>query len=225
MRLLVIEDDSLLAEGIRTGLTRDGHAVDVVADGRDGLAALEGREHHAVILDLGLPGMSGIEVLRQARSRRIDTPILILTARDAVSDRVAGLDAGADDYLVKPFNMQELLARLRALTRRGSGRATPTICRGSLVLDPGAHTVFVDGSPVDLSPREFAILRALLENQGRVLSREQLEGTLYGWEDSLASNTVEVYIHHLRKKLGAEIIRTIRGVGYLISPEESNTTA
>ena len=216
MRLLLVEDDALLGEGIRAGLAQSGFAVDWVKDGEQARHALDTELYALMVLDLGLPRLSGEEVLRRLRAKNDPLPVLILTARDTVADRVKGLDAGADDYLVKPFDLDELTARLRALLRRSGGRATPAIVHGKLCVDPAAHAATLDGSSVDLSPKEFAILLHLLENAGRVLSREQLEQSLYGWGEEVESNAVEVHIHHLRKKLGAELIRTIRGVGYLI---------
>ncbi|HEY0590247.1 MAG TPA: response regulator [Thermoanaerobaculia bacterium] len=216
MRILLIEDDELLGDGIRAGLAQEGHAIDWAVDGEEALAALETSRHHAVILDLGLPKVAGLEVLERMRRAGKRTPVLILTARDTVPDRVRGLDGGADDYLVKPFDMGELLARLRAIVRRREGRAAPSLRHGSVVLDPAAHTVRLSGERVEVSPREFAILQELLERAGQVVSREALEETLYGWEDEVASNTIEVHIHHLRRKLGSDLIRTVRGVGYTI---------
>lgn len=216
MRLLLVEDDNLLGEGIRAGLAQAGFAVDWVKDGEQARAALDSEPYALMVLDLGLPRLSGEEVLRRLRAKNNPLPVLILTARDTVADRVKGLDAGADDYLVKPFDLDELTARLRALLRRSGGRAAPVIQHGNLAVDPAAHAVTLDGAPVDLPPKEFAILLHLLENAGRVSSREQLEQSLYGWGEEVESNAVEVHIHHLRKKLGAELIRTLRGVGYMI---------
>jgi DNA-binding response OmpR family regulator len=216
MRLLLVEDDQVLGDGIRAGLAQAGYAVDWVEDGRAAELALSGETYDAVVLDLGLPRVPGLEVLRRLRERNDDTPVLVLTARDTVADRVAGLDRGADDYLIKPFDLDELHARIRALLRRRSGRAAPVLRHGGIVLDPAAHTVTRDGEPVMLSGREFAVLQTLLENAGRVLSRPRLEESLYGWGEEVESNTIEVHIHHLRKKLGAEAIRTVRGVGYMI---------
>lgn len=216
MRLLLVEDDSLLGDGIRVGLSQEGFAVDWARDGQAAKLALETENYALMVLDLGLPGLSGESVLKWLRGIGNDMPVLILTARDTVADRVRGLDAGADDYLVKPFDLDELAARLRALLRRAGGRSVPVISHGFLRLDPAAHTVTRDGNQVDLSPREFAILFNLLENTGRVQSREQLEQSLYGWGEEVESNAVEVHIHHLRKKLGTELIRTIRGVGYMV---------
>lgn len=220
MRLLLIEDDEILGDGVRAGVMQGGFAVDWVRDGRDALVALDTAEYDAIILDLGLPHVGGMDILSGLRRKGVTTPVLILTARDTVRDRVAGLDSGADDYLVKPFDLGELQARLRALLRRKGGRAVPLLRHGAVVLDPAAHRVTVSGADVELSPREFAILQELLEHEGMVLSREQLEERLYGWDDELASNAIEVHIHHLRRKLGPELIRTVRGVGYSISRSE-----
>ncbi len=216
MRLLVVEDDTLLGDGVRAGLSQQGYAVDWVEHAEAAQLALETGEYDLLILDLGLPGMSGLEFLTRLREAGEDLPVLILTARDAVSDRITGLDSGADDYLTKPFELEELGARIRALLRRRSGRASPIIRHGDLVMDPAAHEVTLRGEPVDISPREFAILQMLLENRGKVMSRNRLEGGLYSWNAEVESNTVEVHIHHLRRKLGVELIRTIRGVGYII---------
>jgi DNA-binding response OmpR family regulator len=216
MRLLLVEDDEILGDALRAGLTQDGHAVDWASDGGDALAALTATEYAAVVLDLGLPRVSGLHVLTRLRAGGRRTPVLILTARDTVPDRVRGLDCGADDYMVKPFDLDELRARLRALLRRGGGPAAAVIEHDGIALDPAAHTVALDGEPVELSPREFAILHELLRHPGNVLSRERLEESLYGWNDEVASNAVEVHIHHLRRKLGADRIRTVRGAGYAI---------
>jgi two-component system response regulator QseB len=216
MRLLIVEDDQLLGDGIQAGLTQEGYAVDWVEDGEAAETALLTNDYEMVILDLGLPKKSGLEVLKSMRAREEDTPVIILTAQDTIEDRVVGLDSGADDYLAKPFDLVELCARIRALLRRRGGRTTPTIEHNNLSLDPASHTVSRDGQPVDISPREFTILLLLLENMGKVMSRSRLEEGLYAWNDEVESNTVEVHIHHLRKKLGAELIRTIRGVGYII---------
>ncbi len=216
MRLLLIEDDTLLGDGIRAGLTQEGYTVDWLRDGEAADNALKSEHFELMVLDLGLPRRSGLEVLKALRGRGSALPVLILTARDTVTDRVAGLDAGADDYLIKPFALDELTARLRALLRRQSGRAVNTISHGAIVLDPEAHAVSRNGKPVELSPREFAVLQLLLEQRGKVLSKARLEESLYAWGDEVESNAIEVYVHHLRKKLGAELIRTIRGVGYVI---------
>jgi DNA-binding response OmpR family regulator len=220
MRVLLVEDDSLLGDGLQAGLRQAGYTVDWVRDGRDALAALRTDPFTAVVLDLGLPGMDGVEVLRAMRGEGNGTPVLILTARDTVKDKVAGLDSGADDYLVKPFELPELLARIRALVRRRGGRPLPSLRIRDLELNAVEHTVTQNQMGVELSPKEFAILQELMENAGRVLSRTALESALYGWDEELASNAVEVYIHNLRKKLGAETIRTIRGVGYVFPKPE-----
>lgn len=216
MRLLLAEDDRLLGDGICVTLTEAGYATDWVTDGEAAEAALQTETYALLILDLGLPKLLGIEVLKGVRQRGQDIPVLILTARDTVSDRVQGLDCGADDYLVKPFDMDELNARLRALLRRSGGRSNPVIEHGDLMMDPAAHVVTLAGIAADISPREFAVLRMLLENRGKVMSRARLEEGLYSWGDEVESNAVEVYVHHLRRKLGAPLIRTIRGVGYTI---------
>lgn len=216
MRLLLVEDDELLGDGIQTGLTQDGYTVDWVQDGRTALDVLRREEFALVVLDIGLPYRSGLDVLRCLRKVGSTVPILILTARDALENRVEGLDAGADDYVIKPFDLPELLARLRALRRRRAGRPSNTIVHGELVVDPTTHGVSLHGEPVLLSRREFALLTALLENRGRVLSKERLEDSLYGWEGEVESNALEVHVHHLRRKLGSELIRTVRGVGYTI---------
>ncbi len=216
MRILLVEDDPQLGDGLTIGLRQAGFAVDWVKDGNSADHALQSETFDLVVLDLGLPRLSGMEVLSRARSRRQTLPVLILTARDATGDKVSGLDAGADDYLVKPVDLDELAARIRALTRRSAGRAAPLLTRGDLTLDPAAHSVTLAGAPVELSSREFSLLQMLLENAGRVLSRSQLEQSVYGWRDEPDSNALEVHIHHLRKKLGSELIRTLRGVGSTI---------
>jgi DNA-binding response OmpR family regulator len=216
MRLLLVEDDALLGDGIRAGLQQSGFVVDWVKDGQAAKLALEAEAYALVLLDLGLPRLSGTELLKWLRGTGNGVPVLILTARDTVADRVSGLDAGADDYLIKPFDLDELAARIRALLRRAGGRAAPLIVHGQLEIDPASRQVTLEGRPVELSAREYAILQVLLENAGRALSREQLEQSLYGWGDEVESNAVEVHIHHLRRKLGTELIRTLRGVGYLV---------
>jgi two-component system OmpR family response regulator/two-component system response regulator QseB len=198
------------------GLRQAGFAVDWVRDGHAADLALSTETFDLVVLDLGLPRLSGMEVLKRARDRGRTAPVLILTARDATGDKVSGLDAGADDYLVKPIDLDELAARIRALTRRSAGRAAPLLTHGNLALDPAAHSVTLAGQPVDLASREFSLLQLLLESAGRVLTRSQLEQSLYGWGDEPDSNALEVHIHHLRRKLGSELIRTLRGVGYTI---------
>lgn len=216
MRLLLVEDDPMIGKSVQQGLKQDGYTVDWVRDGQSAELALDNGIYDLVLLDLGLPRKSGLEVLADLRRRKNRIPVLILTARDAVADRVGGLDAGADDYLVKPFDLDELAARVRALLRRRAGRAEPVIEHGGLVMNPATHEVFLDGRPVPLSAREFALLHALLERPGAPLSRAQLEERLYGWDEEIESNAVEVYIHSLRRKLGAELIRNVRGVGYLV---------
>jgi DNA-binding response OmpR family regulator len=216
MKILLVEDDRLLGDGIRAGLMQAGFAVDWAQDGRAAELALSGEAYDAVVLDLGLPRLSGMEVLARARAARNAVPVLILTARDTVPDRIAGLDAGADDYLVKPFDLGELQARLRALLRRAGNQAEPVLSHGELRLDPAARSVTREGRPVELSAREFAVLHALLLNAGRVLSKAQLEEKLYGWGEEIESNAVEVFVHHLRRKLSPGLIRTVRGVGYMI---------
>ncbi|QQS54760.1 MAG: winged helix-turn-helix domain-containing protein [Candidatus Competibacteraceae bacterium] len=214
MRVLLVEDDTMIGDSLRKGLRGEGFTVDWARDGRDAELALETAEYALVLLDLGLPKKDGLAVLRDWRQRGNAVPVLVLTARDAVPDRVMGLDSGADDYLVKPFDLAELLARMRALLRRQAGRARDLIEMGTLRLDPVAHGVEYRGQPVFLSAREFALLHALLETPGAVLSREQLEDRLYGWGEEVESNAVEVHIHNLRRKLDPRIIRTVRGVGY-----------
>jgi len=224
MRLLLVEDDPLLGDGLRAGLTQSGYVVEWVRDGDEALSllAMPAKEPFAaVVLDLGLPRRDGLSVLSAMRSKGNTTPVLVLTARDTVQDRISGLDAGADDYLVKPFDLDELTARLRALIRRASGRATPMIEHGNLVIDPASHQVTVAGQAVELSSREYALLELLLNNQGRVLTRQQLEAQLYALDKSIESNAIEVHIHHLRKKCGSDLIRTLRGVGYMVDKDPS----
>ena len=216
MRLLLVEDDPMIGAGVQSGLRQEGHTVDWVRDGKAAELALASGVHEMLLLDLGLPHKSGLELLSGLRRQGLDLPVLVITARDSVADRVKGLDAGADDYLVKPFDLDELSARIRALMRRRAGRASPRIEHGPLTLDPATHQVTLNGDPLALSAREFALLHALLEQPGVPLSRAQLEERLYGWNEEIESNTVEVYIHALRRKLGAEWIRNVRGVGYRI---------
>lgn len=216
MRLLLVEDDQMLGTSVERALRQQGHAVDWVQDGPGAEQALATEPYDVVLLDLGLPGKGGLEVLRDLRRRGGAVPVLVLTAQDAVADRVVGLDAGADDYLAKPFDLDELAARIRAVQRRKAGRAVPVIEHGRLVLDPAAHEARLDGVPVALSAREFAVLHALLEQPGRPLSRTRLEERLYGWAEQVESNAVEVHVHALRKKLGPEWIKTLRGVGYMV---------
>jgi two-component system response regulator QseB len=217
MRLLLVEDDTMVGEAVRTGLRQDGFAVDWVTDGEQAQTALSVEAYEIVLLDLGLPKKDGLRVLKSLRSGGNRIPVMILTARDALSDRVNGLDAGADDYLIKPFDLEELSARIRALLRRQSGRADPLLRAGTVTINPASHEVMLNGEQVHLSNREFALLRALMDRPGSVLSRAQLEEKLYGWNDSVESNSIEVHIHALRKKLGSELIKNVRGVGYRIS--------
>jgi DNA-binding response OmpR family regulator len=216
MRLLLVEDDPLIGDGLQAGLSQLGYTVDWLKDGPSAAMALASDQFDLIVLDLGLPGQDGMSVLDEFRRNGGITPTLILTARDAVEDRIAGLDAGADDYLVKPFSLDELAARLRAIARRQGGRASPELSHGEITLDPAARKVTRNGEPVELTAREFAILEQLLSRPGEVFSRDRLEEALYGWDEGVESNALEVYIHHLRKKLGRELIRTLRGVGYMI---------
>lgn len=216
MRLLLVEDDVMVGRAVRKGLRQDGFVVDWVQDGMMAQSALIQEDYQLVLLDLGLPKKNGLDVLKVFRASGNQTPVLILTARDGVADRVAGLDAGADDYLVKPFDLDELGARIRALLRRRSGRAEPLVKYGHLTLNPATHEVLLHDQPINLSAREFALLRAFLDRPGVALSRAQLEEKIYGWDDSIESNTVEVYIHALRKKLGSHFIKNVRGVGYMV---------
>lgn len=217
MRLLLVEDDELLGDAIRVALAHEHHyAVEWARDGIAAERALRADAYDLVLLDLQLPGRSGLDLLKSLRGAGNAVPVLVLTARDTVRDRVVGLDAGADDYLVKPFDLDELHARVRALLRRRSGRASAVLEHGEIRLDPAAHKVTHRGEPIELPPREFALLRLLLENAGRVLSRARLEEALYGGEADVGSNAVEVHVHHLRRKLGADLIHTVRGVGYLV---------
>jgi DNA-binding response OmpR family regulator len=219
MRLLLVEDDRMIGDSLRGALRLEGHAVDWVRDADAAQSTLASERFDLVLLDLGLPRGDGLDVLRAMRSRQDATPVIVLTARDGVGDRVAGLDAGADDYLVKPFELDELSARIRAVLRRHSGRAQPQLSLGGVTLDPSTHQVTRDGVPVLLSAREFAVLEALMARPGALLSRAQLEDRLYGWGEEIESNAVSVYIHQLRRKLGADFIRNVRGVGYFVSAD------
>ena len=216
MRVLLVEDDPMIGKSVQQGLRQDGCTVDWVRDGEAAELALANDVYELLLLDLGLPRKAGLDVLVKLRRNASRLPVLILTARDAVADRVKGLDAGADDYLVKPFDLDELAARMRAVLRRHSGRAEPVIRHGGLCINPASHETTLDGEPVALSAREFALLHALLETPDVPLSRSRLEERLYGWGEEVESNAVEVHIHHLRRKLFPELIETIRGVGYLI---------
>jgi DNA-binding response OmpR family regulator len=216
LRVLLVEDDALLGDGIRAGLKLADYAVDWVRDGDSARRALLDQEYDACVLDLGLPKSDGLTVLRELRARGSALPVLVLTARDTSADKIAGLDAGADDYLTKPFDLGELQARMRALIRRAAGAAAPTIAHGPLVLEPAARRVTLDGQPIKLSAREYALLHDLMSHRNQIRSRSQLEDSLYAWGEETESNTVEVYIHFLRKKLGPDVIQTVRGFGYLI---------
>jgi len=216
MRILLVEDDELLGEGLALALADAGHVVDWLKDGASGLAALEQEEFDVVLLDLGLPRMDGMAMLGRVRDRSNEVPVIILTARDTLDDRVSGLDAGADDYLVKPFEIDELHARLRAVARRRAGRSRTQVVHGDLELDPVARQAKWKGEPVELRRREYDLLEMLVENAGRILSRDKLEQRLYGWQEEVESNAVEVHVHHLRKKLDPAFIRTVRGVGYVV---------
>jgi len=216
MRILLVEDDLLLGDGVQKSLGHLGFTVDWLRDGKQAEHALASEEYAAVVLDLGLPQLDGLAVLHSAREAGLRTPVLILTARDTKPDKLKGFSLGADDYVVKPVDMEELAARLHALIRRSGGHASPRLCIGAVELDSAAHRVWRDGQAVELSAREFAILEQLMQSAGRVLTRSQLEESLYGWGDSVDSNTVEVFIHHLRKKLGADFIHTLRGIGYSV---------
>lgn len=221
MRVLLVEDDALLGDGLQAGLRHLGFTPDWVRDGVAAQSALATDEYAAVVLDLGLPRLSGMDLLRRLRAAGNAVPVLILTARDATRDKLSGLDGGADDYVVKPVDLEELAARLRALIRRSGGRAMPRVICGEVEFDPAARRAWRAGEPVELSARELAILETLMENAGRVISRGQLEAAIYGWGEGAESNAVEVHIHHLRRKLGAELIKTIRGVGYLIQKDSA----
>ncbi|HRP22862.1 MAG TPA: response regulator [Thauera sp.] len=216
MRILLVEDDEALGEGIRVALKPEHYTIDWARDGASALHALTHEDFGLAILDLGLPRMDGLELLRRLRAAANPIPVLVLTARDATADRIAGLDAGADDYLIKPFDVDELKARIRALLRRSANRAQPTLHHRDVSLDPVAQQVSYRGQPVALQRKEFLLLHELLAQPGRVLTRDRLQQVLYGWDEEAESNALEVHIHHLRKKLFPELIRTVRGVGYLV---------
>lgn len=217
MRVLVAEDDPMIGRAVESGLRASGYATDWVCDGVEAGLALSGGGYDAALLDLGLPRRDGLEILKALRREHRDLPVLIITARDAVQDRIAGLDSGADDYLVKPFSLDELLARMRAVIRRRAGRASPEIRYGALLVDPVRRTVSFREKSVDLSAREFALLEALLQEPGAVVSRARLEEAVYGWGEEVESNSVEVHLHNLRRKLAPELIRNLRGVGYRVT--------
>lgn len=223
MRVLIVEDDPQLGDGLLQGLRAAGFIVDWVRDGAEAERSVLAEHFDALVLDLGLPTMPGTEVLRRLRNRGDRIPVIILTAREALEDRVGGLDTGADDYLVKPVALAELAARLRALARRAGGDASPMLIVGDLAIDPAAHRVTWHGEAVDIPPREYTVLEALARNAGRVLTREQLESRLYEWDRSLESNAIEVHVHHLRRKLEVGVIRTVRGVGYLMPRPDRKT--
>jgi len=220
MRLLLVEDDELLGDGVRNGLIQSGYTVDWFKDGLSALRAVREEQFDIVILDLGLPTLSGLDFLKQIRQDGITTPVLILTARETIEDRVEGLDKGADDYMIKPFELEELCARLRALQRRFLHRAESKLVYNNIVLDPATRTLTISGKLVSIPRREFTLLKKLLENVGVVISREHLTQALYGWDVDVDSNAIEVHIHNLRKKLGSNYIQTIRGVGYILEKIE-----
>jgi two-component system, OmpR family, response regulator QseB len=217
MRVLVVEDDPMIGRAVADGLQSDGYAVDWVRDGEAAELALKHGPYDLAVLDLGLPRKDGFEVLKALRRSRIEVPMLIITARDAVADRIAGLDHGADDYLVKPFDLDELLARARAVVRRRAGRGSPEIAYGALHLNPARREVSWRGNRVELSAREFAVLEALMREPGTVVSRARLEDSVYGWGEEVGSNSIEVHLHHLRRKLDPALIRNVRGVGYRVA--------
>lgn len=214
MRLLLVEDDQALSRAVEEALAGQGYAIDAVGTAEAALFLLEQAPQDAVVLDLGLPDGDGIDVLKHIRKRWAALPVLILTARDSIDDRVTGLDAGADDYLTKPFEIPELVARIRAITRRASGRSDNVITVGNITLNLAAQQVSLAGDLIELSGKEYRVLHTLMEHQGRLMTREQLETSLYAWGDEVGSNTVEVYVHGLRKKLGKDFIKTVRGIGY-----------
>ena len=216
MRVLLIEDDKLIGDGIKAGLIKMGFSVDWFTEGKQGLSALDSAPYDAVVLDLSLPGIDGLDILRTWRQNGHDEPVLILTARDALEQRVAGLQQGADDYLCKPFALIEVAARLQALIRRRHGQVQTTLNHGSVSLDPINLTVTYKNEPIYLKPKEFALLELLLRNEGRVLPRPLIEEKIYTWDDDVSSNAIEVHIHHLRKKFGSSFIRTVHGIGYTL---------
>ena len=215
-RVLLVEDDAMMGQAVKIALFQAGYTVDLADTAEDAEAALDTTPYDLVVLDINLPGKSGLELVSDLRRRRKDIPVLALTARNTTRQKVEGLNAGVDDYLVKPFDLEELLARLQALLRRSNGRSEPHIENGAITLDPTARTVQKNGKPVDLSAREFAILAILMENLGKVMNKQEIEDKLYGWDIAIESNAVEVHISHLRKKLGEHMIKTIRGLGYIV---------
>lgn len=220
MRILLVEDDALLGDGIQRSLGHLGFTVDWMHDGIQGENALTSEEYAAVVLDIGLPRQDGLTLLQSVRDKGLHTPVLILTARDSKLDKLKGFGFGADDYVVKPIDMEELAARLRALIRRSAGRASTRIRIGKVEIDPDERTVWCEGKLIELSAKEFSVLELLVQNAGRVLTRTQLEQSVYGWGDGADSNTIEVFIHHLRKKLGSDFIQTLRGIGYTVGRPE-----
>ena len=219
MRLLLIEDDAMIGDSLQKALRKSGYAVDWVQDGEDALLSLESTEYALMILDLGLPGKDGLSILLALRKKENPIPVLILTARDAVSDKVQGLDMGADDYMLKPFALEELEARIRLLLRRHNGHSSSILKVGDLSIDTATHKVIMNDKPYSLSSKEFALLAVLMERSGTVFSRAQLEEKLYGWNEEVGSNAIEVHIHQIRKKLGKNIIKNIRNVGYSLADE------
>ena len=221
MRLLLVEDDELLGDAVKTGLTQFGYLVDWLKDGETARSVIKTESFELIILDLSLPKLSGMQLLQSIRQDQNKTPVIILTARESVQDRIKGLDSGADDYITKPFDLNELGARIRALVRRSQGRADSILQYRNITIDAAAHSVFMDDIPVNVPRREFALLQKLLENDGHVISRDQLMQSIYGWDEDVDSNALEVHIHNLRKKLNANFIRTIRGVGYMAEKNEN----
>ena len=220
MRILLMEDDRILGDGVQAGLIQAGFGVDWAKTCEEGRLALATATYSCLVLDIGLPDGSGLDLLQELRLAGQPLPVLVLTARDALADRVKGLDKGADDYLVKPFELDELTARVRALVRRSHQRASPVIIYQGIILDPAARSVTLNGDVVELPLREFTLLEELLENQGRVLTRARLEQSLYGWNTEVESNAIEVHVHHLRKKFGSDLIKTIRGIGYMVNKQQ-----
>jgi len=220
MRLLLVEDDEILGDGLVAGLKMEGYAVDWLTNGKLADEALKLNAYELIVLDLNLPDMDGMSILKALRARKDETPVMVLTAKDTISDRVLGLDSGADDFVIKPFELDEVCARLRALARRSEGRGAPTIEYKGISLDPASHLVIYNDEKVELSQKEFEILSFLMGNIGKVVSRSRLEESLYSWDSDVESNTVEVHIHYLRKKLDPTLIRTVRGVGYIIDNDE-----
>ena len=216
MRLLLIEDDAMIGEGLLRVLRRERYAVDWAQDGKVAETATLSTPYDLLLLDLGLPELDGLQLLRRLRRRDTELPVIIVTARDGLADRIRGLDSGADDYLVKPFAGEELVARIRAISRRRAGRGEPELRAGPLRMDPALHRVWLNDEPIEVSAKDFSLLRLLMDRTGVVVSREQIEDRLYAWNEEIASNAVEVRIHNLRKKLGSDVIQTVRGVGYRV---------